>query len=204
MSLENKFDFKTLHFGCIILYNSYKPFHQGIPLKRMILDENAQYLIIAAYFLLSKRKIVTLLPFLVYSFFHVSDYLTSQLIPACMPQQTKLESTLKEIKSKYYEKAMILTCQYEICGILLPFVLGLFVFRTSVTCLLVYVHFLRMRYYMSSYTRDYLNSLFIQADTLLTPPTAHPKIPPAVIKTYSTLKDAWTASGHSSVDKKGK
>jgi hypothetical protein len=57
---------------------------------------------------------------------------------------------------------------------------------------------------MSSYTRDYLNSLFVQVDTLLTPPTAHPKVPPAVIKAYSTLKDAWTASGHSPVDKKGK
>ncbi|CAO3693022.1 unnamed protein product [Rhizopus stolonifer] len=187
----------------IVLYNSYKPFSQGIPFKRMILDENTQYAIIAVYFLISKRKMVTLLPFLVYSVFHVSDHLESQLIPALMPHQTQLKSKLKEIRAKYYERAMVLTSQYEVCGILLPFVLGLLVFRTSMTCLLVYVHFLRMRYYMSEYTRDYINSLYFKVDQLLTPPTAHPKIPPAVIKAYSTVKEACTASGHMPVGQKG-
>lgn len=71
------------------------------------------------------------------------------------------------------------------------------------TCLLVYVHFLRMRYYMSEYTRDYINNLYFKVDQLLTPPTAHPKIPPAVIKAYSTVKEACTASGHMPVGQKG-
>jgi hypothetical protein len=53
---------------------------------------------------------------------------------------------------------------------------------------LVYTHFIRMRYYMSSYTRDFLTDLGTKVDGLLTPPTAHPKIPPAVIQAYATAK----------------
>lgn len=46
-----------------------------------------------------------------------------------------------------------------------------------------------MRYYMSSYMCAFLTDLGKKVDGLLTPPTAHPKIPPAVIKAYATAKE---------------
>lgn len=54
---------------------------------------------------------------------------------------------------------------------------------------LVYGHFLRMRYHMSTYTRDFLTEVGGKIDKFLTAPTAHPKIPPAVIKAYATAKE---------------
>lgn len=45
-----------------------------------------------------------------------------------------------------------------------------------------------MRYYMSSNMRAFLTEVGSKIDGLLTPPTAHPKIPPAVIQAYATVK----------------
>jgi hypothetical protein len=53
----------------------------------------------------------------------------------------------------------------------------------------VYAHFIRMRYFMSTYTREFLSEIGTKMDKSLTPPTAHPKIPPAVIKAYATAKE---------------
>lgn len=61
--------------------------------------------------------------------------------------------------------------------------------RSSILSILVYAQFLRMRYYMSSDTRQFLTHVGTKIDSLLTPPTAHPKIPPAVIKAYATAKE---------------
>lgn len=60
--------------------------------------------------------------------------------------------------------------------------------RTSLTCLLLYAHFLRMRYFMSTYTRNYIDGIFSHVDRLL---TTHPKVPPTVAKTYAKVKEAW-------------
>lgn len=54
---------------------------------------------------------------------------------------------------------------------------------------MIYAQFLRMRFYMSTDTRDFLTDAGSQLDRLLTAPTAHPKIPPAVINAYATVKE---------------
>lgn len=54
---------------------------------------------------------------------------------------------------------------------------------------LIYAQFLRMRFYMSADTKDFLTDAGSQLDRLLTAPTAHPKIPPAVINAYATAKE---------------
>lgn len=46
-----------------------------------------------------------------------------------------------------------------------------------------------MRFYMSTDTRDFLTDVGTKIDRLLTPPTAHPKVPPAVINAYATAKE---------------
>ncbi|ORE01246.1 hypothetical protein BCV72DRAFT_265936 [Rhizopus microsporus var. microsporus] len=172
----------------IVLYNSYKPLQQGLPIKRMLLDENTQYFIISVYFLFTKKRLATLLPFIVYSSFHILEYAETELIPTLFPDQTQLQTRIKEFRTKYYEQAMDLTSRYEVCGIMGLLLLGFFVLRTSLTCLLLYAHFLRMRYFMSTYTRNYIDGIFGHIDRLL---TTHPKVPPTVVKTYAKVKEAW-------------
>lgn len=119
--------------------------------KRMLLDENAQYLIVAVYFLLTRRiaskwiikkkdaiyfyfwyakmnnAIVTLLPFFIYSVFHVLEYTEKTLIPALAPHQTKVQTSIRDVTSKYHDKAMELTSKIEVVGVMTRLVLGLFV-----------------------------------------------------------------------------
>lgn len=178
----------------IVLYNSYRPFTSSEPyFKRMLLDENTQYMIIAVYFLFSRRIAVTLLPFFIYSVFHVLEFTYKQVIPSFAPQQKDIQSKLKSLVDKYHDLAMVYTAKIEVCGVMTRLVLGLFVFRSSLLSVLLYTHFLRMRYYMSSDMRQFLNETGTKIDQLLTPPTAHPKIPPAVIKAYATAKEKYYA-----------
>ncbi|KAL9544876.1 hypothetical protein MBANPS3_007408 [Mucor bainieri] len=177
----------------IVLWNSYKPLtNKESYFKLMLLDENFQYLVIAVFFLFSRRVAVTLIPFFVYSVFHVLDFADADLIPSLAPHQTKIQSHIKDIVSKYYDTAMILVAKIEVCGVMTRLVLGLFVFRSSILSVLVYAQFLRMRYFMCEHTRKFLTELGSKVDQALTPPTAHPKIPPAVIKAYATAKEKLT------------
>ncbi|CEP12618.1 hypothetical protein [Parasitella parasitica] len=174
----------------IVLWNSYKPLtNNEFDYKRVLLDENTQYLIVAVFFLFSTRIAVTLIPFFIYSVFHVLEFVNTDLIPNLAPHQTKMQSTINDIITKYHDKSMALVAKIEVCGVMARLVLGLFVFQSSVLSVLVYTQFLRMRYYMSGYTREFLNELGTKTDRALTPPTAHPKIPPAVINAYATLKE---------------
>jgi hypothetical protein len=70
---------------------------------------------------------VSLLPFFIYSAFHVLEFLDTDLIPALAPHQTKIQSTIKNTIKKYYEQGMQLVAKIEVCGVLTRLVLGLFV-----------------------------------------------------------------------------
>ncbi|KAI9481259.1 MAG: hypothetical protein EXX96DRAFT_566031 [Benjaminiella poitrasii] len=178
----------------IVLYNSYKPFNsQQLYFKKMLMDENTQYFLIALYFLFTRRIAITLLPFVMYSTFHVNDFGKNNLIP-CLPAsaQTKwpLISTVKKMDTgKLYEQLMPIVSKIEIYGIMTRLILGLFVFRSSLFSVILYAQFLHMRYYMSPYTRQILTDLGLKFDQFLTPPTAHPKVPSAVINVYAKAKE---------------
>ncbi|KAG2232362.1 hypothetical protein INT48_007377 [Thamnidium elegans] len=148
----------------IVLYNSYKPLATNQSFfKRVLLDENTQYLIVAVYFLLTKRIAITLVPFYIYSVFHAMEYTEKHLIPTFAPTQTKIQESIKNIMNSYHSKAMEYAAKIEVCGVMTRLVLGLFV--------------------------QCLTELGSKIDQLLTPPTAHPKVPPAVIKAYATVKE---------------
>jgi hypothetical protein len=59
-------------------------------------------------------------------------------------------------------------------------------FKSTLFSILLYTNFIRLRYYMSSHTRQFLNELGGKLDHLI---TTHPKVPPAVLKAYTTFKN---------------
>lgn len=66
----------------------------------------------------------------------------------------------------------------------------------------LYAQFLRFRYHLSSYTRQAFTVLRTTLDRLLLPPTADPRIPPAVAKVYVTLKDMVVRFGQAVVQQR--
>ncbi|KAI8068425.1 hypothetical protein BC940DRAFT_299052 [Gongronella butleri] len=175
----------------ITLVNAYKPTLDTLDmaLKRMLLDENSQYLLLAVYFLCTKRITVALLPYVVYSVFHTIQCAQTHLLPSVSPQHAAKGEDVKKVLDRYHELTMHYVAQYELAIVFGRLVLGLFVFKSTLFSVLLYAHFIRMRYYLSSYMRDTFHRLAQHLDKLLLPPTAHKSVPPAVSNAYKTLRD---------------
>ncbi|CAO3646198.1 unnamed protein product [Cunninghamella blakesleeana] len=175
----------------ITLFNAYKPTDKknDINFKRILLDENTQYLLIAFYFLWSKRIAVSLVPFFIYSLFHVVQFTQAHLIPNFAPHAASLGDKLKTLGDQHYSSCMHLVAKYEVFVVMGRLVLGLFIFRSTIFSVLLYGHFIRMRFYTSSYMRDTFHFIGVKLDQYLLPENAHPKLPPAISKYYQTFRE---------------
>lgn len=70
---------------------------------------------------------MSLLPFFIYSAFHVLEFLDTDLIPVLAPHQSNAQATIKNLIKQYYEQSMQLVAKIEVCGVMARLVLGLFV-----------------------------------------------------------------------------
>ncbi|KAF8922303.1 hypothetical protein CPB85DRAFT_1555688 [Mucidula mucida] len=154
--------YKMAYTGALVSYAIVCQKSLGTPqpnlayVRRALMDENVQYL--------CWRSSVTLLPFAIFSLFHALTFtrttLMSQFLPPGPPATAggaptphpyakKLQSWVKA----NYDTAMRAVAFTEII-ILVRVVLGALVFKNSLLCPIVFVHFLRQRYYQSAFTRD--------------------------------------------------
>ncbi|KAI9300211.1 hypothetical protein BJ944DRAFT_253275 [Cunninghamella echinulata] len=175
----------------ITLFNAYSPAFKknDFNFKRILLDENTQYLLIALYFLWTKRIAVSLVPFFVYSLFHVAQFTQGHLIPAFAPHAASLGDKLKALADQNYSVSMHLVAKYEIFVVMGRLVLGLFIFKSTIFSVLLFGHFIRMRFYTSSYMRDTFHFLGEKLDQYLLPENAHPKLPPVITQYYQTFRE---------------
>ncbi|CAO3694363.1 unnamed protein product [Umbelopsis ramanniana] len=174
-------------------------------LQKLMLDENFQYFMLAFYWYCNKPITVTLVPFATYSVFHASSYLRSNVIPTLFPVtssqsngeaaaaannawQTKFQRKIKAWTDMRYGTAMKFVAQVEVVGVMGRLILGAITFQSSLLAPLLFAHFLRLRFHLSSYTRGAFRDLNNRMDKLLLPPNAHPSIPPAVGHVYTTIK----------------
>ncbi|KAG0185709.1 hypothetical protein DFQ28_008934 [Apophysomyces sp. BC1034] len=101
----------------------------------------------------------------------------------------RLDNTIKQYKDDYNEMAMQFAAFAEVVGVMGRLTVGVLLFRTSVLALIVFGHFLRLRYYLSPYTRDAVHYATAQLDQWLLSPTADPRVPQLVSKLYANMKD---------------
>ncbi|RUP48265.1 hypothetical protein BC936DRAFT_144773 [Jimgerdemannia flammicorona] len=189
--------------------------------QRFFMDENVQYLFLAFYWYSNSPILVTLIPFATFSAFHTLGYLRTNIIPTFFPTNatsqatnsaasssaptssagfpTQISLAIKKWTDQNYGPAMQFVSYIEVVGVMGRLLLGAITFQTSFLAPLVYAHFLRLRYFMSSYTRDALLKVSARLDTLLLPPTADARIPPAVGKVYATIKSLVVRYGQSAV-----
>ncbi|KAI7872767.1 hypothetical protein BDF14DRAFT_1715953, partial [Spinellus fusiger] len=88
----------------------------------------------------------------------------------------------------YHEKALQLAAYAEVVAILGRLIGGVLIFQTSVLALVVFIHFLRLRFYLSPYTRDAMYAVTHTLDELLLPPTAEPYVSPTVSRLYMAIR----------------
>ncbi|CAD6921864.1 unnamed protein product, partial [Tilletia controversa] len=174
-------------------------------LQRALMDENVQYVLMALVWLWVSPIWPTLLPYITFSAFHFISFLGSTIIPlVAPPPQAKRSSrgsdaaapppaqgpaqgiykAINRFTKTYYESAMVFVAYAEVL-ILVRVLIGALFFRNSILLPLAYAHFLRLRFYMSTFTRASIQRCKAELDAY----AHHQACPEVVRKVYLLLTD---------------
>ncbi|KAL4927255.1 uncharacterized protein BDV17DRAFT_267155 [Aspergillus undulatus] len=163
-------------------------------------DENVQYLGMALVWLYSRQVPLALLPFSVYSVFHVATYTRAHLIPTLQPQsapagspggraavkQSPLAETIGRFVKQYYDTSMDLVAGLEI-ALLFRLAVGILTFsKGSFLLLFIYLAFFRARYSQSSFVQQSVRHFTARVDASV----SHQSTPPPVRQGWESFKDA--------------
>lgn len=153
----------------------------------------------ALIWLFSRQTPLAILPFAVYSIFHVATYTRSNLLPTIQPQpqatpavagqkpkQSALGDAIGNFVKNYYDASMTLVAILEI---VLWFRLagsGLLFQKGSWILLTIYTVFLRARFHQSTFVQGAINQLTARGDAVAN----RQDMPPAVRQGWETVKGA--------------
>ncbi|EMD41719.1 hypothetical protein CERSUDRAFT_110294 [Gelatoporia subvermispora B] len=161
--------YKTSFMGAILSYAIVCNKSLGTPqpnaawVRRALADENVQYFLLSIYWWYSRPITLALLPFAIFSLFHVLTFSRTALMPYVLPQgppatangtptphplQKKLQLWVKT----NYDSAMRAVAFTELL-IMLRVTVGAILFRNPFLMPILYAHFLRQRYYHSKFTQ---------------------------------------------------
>ncbi|OAQ65921.1 endoplasmic reticulum protein [Pochonia chlamydosporia 170] len=154
----------------------------------LLSDENVQYLLMALVWLFSPQYPLALLPYCVYSVFHVATYTRANLIPVLQPPPPAADGTSpKRVSSpladrigafvkEYYDASMSIVSGLEILLWIRIFLSAIFFQRRSWILITLYTAFLRARYSQSTHIQNSMSQLSARIDSLVgaqgTPPAA--------------------------------
>ncbi|EMC96817.1 hypothetical protein BAUCODRAFT_34207 [Baudoinia panamericana UAMH 10762] len=166
---------------------------QGSPVQ-MIADENVQYLIMALVWLFTRQVALALLPFAVYSIFHVATYTRSMLLPTIQPppptpagqkpKTSALSDAIGRFVKDYYDLSMSLVAGLEIALWFRMLGSAILFQRTSWIVLIVYTVFLRARISQSTFVQGMLHHIGARGDQV----AQRQDVPPAVRQGWDSFK----------------
>lgn len=158
-------------------------------------DENVQYLVMALVWLFSRQIPIALLPFTVYSIFHVATYVRSNLIPTIQPppaaaaggkpQASAASEAIGKFVKEYYDSSMTLVALLEIALWFRVLGSALLFQKGSWILLVVYTVFFRARVAQSSFVQEAISQVTARIDAQL----ANQSTPPAARQGWATFKN---------------
>lgn len=203
----------ALTYG-IVVYKTWRARQKvgakNLGLIGLLSDENVQYLCmsslvpipvssdcsanaqtlkgLALVWLLSPQYSLAMLPFGIYSVFHVATYTRNNVIPTVQPNKapagaspgTKSANPIAEVignfVKQYYDASMSIVSSLEILIWFRLFLSAIFFQRRSWILIAIYTIFLRTRFAQSSHVQDSFRALELRLDSLVgaqsTPPAA--------------------------------
>ncbi|KAF2472821.1 uncharacterized protein BDR25DRAFT_258288 [Lindgomyces ingoldianus] len=193
----------TVTYG-IVVYKAYRARmrsgKQG-GIISLATDENVQYLtnpltVMALVWLFSRQIPLAVLPFAVYSVFHVATYVRSNLLPtiqpppssaspSAKPKPNAASETIGKFVKEYYDGSMTLVAILEIALWFRVFGSALLFQKGSWILLCVYTVFFRARYAQSSFVQGAITQLVGRVDAQL----ANQSTPPALRQGWVTFKN---------------
>uniref|UniRef100_A0A0D2XYT3 Nucleoporin POM33 n=1 Tax=Fusarium oxysporum (strain Fo5176) TaxID=660025 RepID=A0A0D2XYT3_FUSOF len=169
----------------------------------LLSDENIQYLAMALVWLFSPQYPLALIPYTIYSVFHVATYTRANLIPVVLapkpapeaadgasPSRQAVNSPLANqigaFVKEYYDASMAIVSSLEIAlwgRILLSAILFQ---RRSWILIVLYTAFLRARYSQSTHVQNSFTQLGARVDSLVSAQGT----PPAARQVWQGVKEA--------------
>lgn len=155
-----------ISFGILIFQLIQK---NGPRMGLIIKDDNTHYLLLGGFLLfLRPYVILTLVPFFVFSIFHVLAYLNGYILPIFGLEKSLASKYLTSFVSANNAKSIQVASGIELIT-LVWLVLRMLAFRKrSLTPVLVYLVFLKKRYEVSPFTRNYLKVVKNTIDQFVT------------------------------------
>lgn len=156
-------------------------------LYTLINDENVIYFIQALMWLLTPAFSMSLLPFALFSLFHVLRYVQNTLLPTVFGLTKENNTMLASVDSftrTYNERCMYWVGTTEIAILVVLVFRALLWYPSSWIVLMTYALFIKIRYETSKYTKASFSQCRVRLDGVI----SHPSIPPVVKSTYNTMK----------------
>ncbi|TGO82190.1 hypothetical protein BPOR_0895g00020 [Botrytis porri] len=183
------FSYRTAFISAAVTYGIvvYKAFPNQAGLISLIADENVQYLAMALVWLFSKQYPLAMLPFGVYSVFHVATYTRTNLIPTLQPapagtdpkaapKPNAMADTIGKFVKEYYDTSMGLVALLEIILWARIFLSAIAFQSGSWILIVIYTAFLRSRFAQSAFVQGQFRQVEARIDSLVgaqsTPPAA--------------------------------
>lgn len=169
-----------LAYGIVIAKSLGKPRMDAQWLQRAYVDENVQYGVLAFYWLISRSINVTMIPFATFSLFHCLTFLRTNILTKFIPRPAAapagqarpppsgLENVSRQIQAwvkANYDGAMRFVAFAEL-AILARVTVGAITRTSSIVAPLFLVHFIRLRYHASPFTRQAINTAGARIDAL--------------------------------------
>jgi len=168
----------------------------------LLADENVQYLAMALVWLFSSQYPLAMLPFGVYSIFHVATYTRTNLIPTLQSSQpaapagsaspsakqaakpSGLADTIGKFVKEYYDTSMGLVAILEVLLWVRLLLSGLAFAKGSWILLVIYTIFLRARFAQSSFVQAQFRQLEARIDSIV----GGQNTSPAIRSTWEAIK----------------
>ncbi|KAG0669304.1 hypothetical protein C6P45_003903 [Maudiozyma exigua] len=156
-------------------------------LNSLINDENVLYFVLAAMWLLTSIFSMSLVPYSLFSLFHVLKYLQNVLLPVVFgisKENNNTVATVAKFTHTYNERCMYWVGTSEIVIVVLLFLRALLWYPSSWIVLITDLLFLKLRYENSKYTKAAFSQCRVRLDGII----SHPSIPPQIKSAYNLAK----------------
>ncbi|KFH45292.1 Pore membrane protein of 33 kDa-like protein [Hapsidospora chrysogenum ATCC 11550] len=155
-------------------------------------DENVQYLLLALVWLISPQYPLALLPYSVYSIFHIATYTRANLIPTISPpsadspkkEEGPIAQKIGYFVKEHYTASMSIVSSLEILLWARLLLSAIFFQRRSWILIALYTAFLRARFALSPHVRGSISQLGARVDSLV----GAQGTPPAVRQIWEGVK----------------
>ncbi|KAH8681049.1 hypothetical protein BX600DRAFT_429022 [Xylariales sp. PMI_506] len=171
----------------------------------LLSDENVQYLLLALVWLFAPQYPLALLPYGIYSVFHVATYTRANVIPTvspapapatgAKPATNPVADAIGQFVKTYYDASMSIVSSLEIFLWIRIFLAAIIFTQKSWILLVIYTAFLRARFSQSSHVQNSFSLLEARIDSVV----GQQNTPPAARQVWDGIKGA-VRQFHSSTD----